>query len=84
MLSALSQNARSTGNPLWGLGGPHNATAYNQQPRSTSFFSDKGGSGMSLSEVAKLRSQPSELAVGLYSSNGHDRYEAITEIFANQ
>ncbi|KAG2315944.1 hypothetical protein Bca52824_019066 [Brassica carinata] len=42
------------------------------------------GSGMSLSEVAKLRSQPSELAVGLYSSNGHDRYEAITEIFANQ
>ncbi|KAF2534636.1 hypothetical protein F2Q70_00031761 [Brassica cretica] len=41
MLPALRQYAISTGNPLWGLGDPHNAPAYDQQPHSTSFFSDK-------------------------------------------
>ncbi|KAG2334077.1 hypothetical protein Bca52824_005257 [Brassica carinata] len=123
MLSALKHYAESSGNPLWGLGGPHDAPAYDQQPHSTSFFSDGGswesqygdffltwysslltshadrvfsvassafgGSGVSVSgklpllhQWNKLRSQPSELTAGFYSSNGHDRYEAIAEIFA--
>ncbi|ESQ41872.1 hypothetical protein EUTSA_v10013215mg [Eutrema salsugineum] len=123
MLSALKQYAESTGNPLWGLGGPHDAPTYNQQPHSSSFFSDGGswesqygdfflswyssllishadrvlsvassafnGSGVSvcgklplLHQWHKLRSQPSELTAGFYSSNGQDRYEAIAEIFA--
>ncbi|KAJ4872012.1 Inactive beta-amylase 9 [Raphanus sativus] len=42
MLSALKQYAESSGNPLWGLGGPHDAPAYDQQPHSTPFFSDGG------------------------------------------
>ncbi|XP_010454120.1 PREDICTED: inactive beta-amylase 9-like [Camelina sativa] len=42
MLSALKGYAESTGNPLWGLGGPHDAPAYDQQPHSSSFFSDGG------------------------------------------
>ncbi|KAH0860507.1 hypothetical protein HID58_088768 [Brassica napus] len=104
MLSALKHYAESTGNPLWGLGGPHDAPAYDQQPCSTSFFSDGGswesqvlsvassafkGTGVSLCgklpllhQWNKLRSQPSELTAGFYSSGGHDRYEAIAEIFA--
>ncbi|KAJ4908158.1 Inactive beta-amylase 9 [Raphanus sativus] len=123
MLSALKHYAESTGNPLWGLGGPHDAPAYDQQPHSTSFFSDGGswesqygdffltwysslltshadrvlsvassafsGSGVSISgklpllhQWNKLRSQPSELTAGFYGSNGHDRYEAVAEIFA--
>lgn len=123
MLSALKHYAESTGNPLWGLGGPHDAPAYDQQPNSSSFFSDGGswesqygdfflswyssllishadrvlsvassafsGIGVSLCGKLpllhrwhKLRSQPSELTAGFYSSNGHDRYEAIAKIFA--
>ncbi|KAL1209081.1 Inactive beta-amylase 9 [Cardamine amara subsp. amara] len=123
ILSALKQYAESTGNPLWGLGGPHDAPAYNQQPHSYSFFSDGGswesqygdfflswyssiltshadrvlsvassafnGTGVSLCgklpllhQWNKLRSQPSELTAGFYSSNGQDRYEGIAEIFA--
>ncbi|KAF2534143.1 hypothetical protein F2Q70_00031758 [Brassica cretica] len=86
-----SQYAISTGNPLWGLGDPNKAPAYDQLPHSTSFFSEKSGSGVSLCgklphlhQWHKLRPQPSELIAELYSSNGHDRYEAIAEIFANQ
>ncbi|KAH0907117.1 hypothetical protein HID58_038944 [Brassica napus] len=123
MLSALKHYAVSTGNPLWGLGGPHDAPAYDQQPHSTPFFSDGGswesqygdffltwysslltshadrvlsvassafkGTGVSLCgklpllhQWNKLRSHPSELTAGFYSSGGHDRYEAIAEIFA--
>ncbi|KAJ4882522.1 Inactive beta-amylase 9 [Raphanus sativus] len=123
MLSALKDYAESKGNPLWGLGGPHDAPGYDQQPHSTPFFSDGGswesqygdffltwysslltshadrvlsvassafsGSGVSLSGKLpllhrwnKLRSQPSELTAGFYSSDGHDRYEEITKIFA--
>ncbi|KAG2264397.1 hypothetical protein Bca52824_071476 [Brassica carinata] len=82
----------AVGNPLWGLGDLNKAPAYDQQPHSTSFFSDKRsweihGSGVSLCgklpllyQWHKLRPHPSEL----YSSNGHGRYEAIAEIFANQ
>ncbi|KAL9810780.1 Inactive beta-amylase 9 [Arabidopsis thaliana] len=123
MLSALKGYAESTGNPLWGLGGPHDAPAYDQQPNSSSFFSDGGSwesqygdfflswysslltshadrvlsvassafSGIGvplcgklplLHQWHKLRSHPSELTAGFYSSNGQDRYEAIAEIFA--
>ncbi|KFK27522.1 hypothetical protein AALP_AA8G394100 [Arabis alpina] len=42
MLSALKHYAESTGSPLWGLGGPHDAPAYDQQPHYSSFFSDGG------------------------------------------
>ncbi|WZZ27664.1 hypothetical protein YC2023_011065 [Brassica napus] len=48
MLSALRQYAISTGNPLWGRGDLHNAPAYDQQPHSTSFFSDKKVMGISV------------------------------------
>ncbi|GAV63404.1 Glyco_hydro_14 domain-containing protein [Cephalotus follicularis] len=44
MLNLLKQHAEATGNPLWGLGGPHNAPDYDQPPNSNNFFSDYGGS----------------------------------------
>ncbi|KAK7331324.1 hypothetical protein VNO77_25546 [Canavalia gladiata] len=42
MLSFLKQHAEASGNPLWGLGGPHDAPAYDQSPYSTGFFKDGG------------------------------------------
>lgn len=42
MLSILKQHAEASGNPLWGLGGPHDAPAYNQSPNSNCFFRDGG------------------------------------------
>ncbi|XP_050216722.1 inactive beta-amylase 9 [Mercurialis annua] len=44
MLNLLKQHADATGNPLWGLGGPHDVPSYDQLPNSTSFFKDNGGS----------------------------------------
>ncbi|OMO98391.1 Glycoside hydrolase, family 14 [Corchorus olitorius] len=44
MLNRLKQYAEANGNPLWGLGGPHDAPAYDQSPNSTNFFKDHGGS----------------------------------------
>lgn len=44
MLSGLKQHAEATGNPLWGLGGPHDAPSYDQSPYSNAFFKDHGGS----------------------------------------
>jgi hypothetical protein len=44
MLSNLKQHAEATGNPCWGLGGPHDASTYDQLPTSNSFFKDNGGS----------------------------------------
>lgn len=44
MLNILKQHAEETGNPLWGLGGPHDVPTYDQPPNSNSFFSDQGGS----------------------------------------
>ncbi|GLT61071.1 hypothetical protein SLA2020_338030 [Shorea laevis] len=35
MLSILKQHAEATSNPLWGLGGPHDAPTYDQSPNST-------------------------------------------------
>ncbi|KAM5569086.1 inactive beta-amylase 9 [Rosa sericea] len=48
MLSVLKQHAEATGNPLWGLGGPHDAPSYDQSPDSNAFFKDHGGSWESL------------------------------------
>ncbi|CAB4262785.1 unnamed protein product [Prunus armeniaca] len=44
MLSNLKQHAEATGNPLWGLGGPHDVPNYDQSPNSSNFFKDHGGS----------------------------------------
>lgn len=44
MLSILKQHAEATSNPLWGLGGPHDAPTYDQSPNSNNFFRDHGGS----------------------------------------
>ncbi|KAJ4823071.1 hypothetical protein Tsubulata_009597 [Turnera subulata] len=44
MLGLLKKHAEATGNPFWGLGGPHDAPAYGQLPNTSSFFNDNGGS----------------------------------------
>ncbi|RAL54332.1 hypothetical protein DM860_001460 [Cuscuta australis] len=44
MLSHLKHHAEVIGNPLWGLGGPHDAPSYDELPSSSSFFKDHGGS----------------------------------------
>ncbi|KAG6668184.1 inactive beta-amylase 9 [Carya illinoinensis] len=48
MLGILKQHAEATGNPLWGLGGPHDVPTYDQSPNSNNFFRDNGGSWDSL------------------------------------
>ncbi|MCI15758.1 inactive beta-amylase 9-like, partial [Trifolium medium] len=42
LLSSLKQHAESSGNPLWGLGGPHDVPTYDQSPYTSSFFKDGG------------------------------------------
>ncbi|XP_027368679.1 inactive beta-amylase 9-like [Abrus precatorius] len=42
MLSFIKQHAEASGNPLWGLGGPHDAPTYDQSPNSNSFFRERG------------------------------------------
>ena len=44
MLNLLKQHAEANGNPLWGLGGPHDAPTYDESPNSNNFFKDHGGS----------------------------------------
>ncbi|XP_023514007.1 inactive beta-amylase 9-like isoform X2 [Cucurbita pepo subsp. pepo] len=44
MLSSLKQHAEASGNPLYGLGGPHDAPSYNEMPNANNFFKDHGGS----------------------------------------
>lgn len=44
MLSNLKQHAETHGNPLWGLGGPHDAPGYDKSPLSCGFFAENGGS----------------------------------------
>ncbi|KZV30744.1 inactive beta-amylase 9-like [Dorcoceras hygrometricum] len=49
MLGNLKQHAEMHGNPLWGLGGPHDAPSYNDlNPISSGFFMENGGSWESL------------------------------------
>ncbi|KAF7837876.1 inactive beta-amylase 9 [Senna tora] len=42
MLRFLKEHAEASGNPLWGLGGPHDAPTYDQPPNATGFFMDGG------------------------------------------
>ncbi|KAL6548454.1 Glycosyl hydrolase 14 [Orobanche gracilis] len=44
MLANLKCHAETHDNPLWGLGGPHDAPSYNQSPLSGGFFAESGGS----------------------------------------
>ncbi|KAK6130442.1 hypothetical protein DH2020_035852 [Rehmannia glutinosa] len=44
MLGNLKHHAETLGNPLWGLGGPHDAPTYDQSPISGGFFAENGGS----------------------------------------
>ncbi|XP_031375704.1 inactive beta-amylase 9-like [Punica granatum] len=44
MLALLKQHAEASGNPFWGLSGPHDAPSYDQTPSSNGFFKDHGGS----------------------------------------
>ncbi|KAG6432180.1 hypothetical protein SASPL_103754 [Salvia splendens] len=43
MLSQLKQHAEAHGNPLWGLGGPHDAPDYFESPMARGFFVENGG-----------------------------------------
>ncbi|XP_076952476.1 inactive beta-amylase 9-like [Bidens hawaiensis] len=42
MMTSLKEHAANMGNPLWGLGGPHDAPSYNQQPINNTFFKEAG------------------------------------------
>ncbi|KAK8971683.1 hypothetical protein V6N11_018863 [Hibiscus sabdariffa] len=44
MLNLLKQHAEANGNPLWGLGGPHDVPTYDQSPNLNTFFNDHSGS----------------------------------------
>ncbi|TJX46663.1 glycosyl hydrolase family protein, partial [Soehngenia saccharolytica] len=44
MLANLKQHSEEMGQPLWGLGGPHNAPSYCQFPQEGGFFTEDGGS----------------------------------------
>ncbi|XP_042474969.1 inactive beta-amylase 9 [Macadamia integrifolia] len=44
MMKNLRQHAEATGNPKWGLGGPHDAPTYDERPSSNNFFRENGGS----------------------------------------
>lgn len=44
MLGLLKEHAEARGNPLWGLGGPHDVPSYDQPPTESTFFKDQGGS----------------------------------------
>ncbi|KAK1278732.1 Inactive beta-amylase 9 [Acorus gramineus] len=44
MLEHLKQHAHATGNPLWGLSGPHDVPQYDQGPDANTFFKEVGGS----------------------------------------
>lgn len=44
MLSLLKQHAEASGNPYWGLGGPHDTPRYDEMPNANNFFREHGGS----------------------------------------
>ncbi|OVA04364.1 Glycoside hydrolase [Macleaya cordata] len=44
MLDHLKQHAQASGNPNWGLSGPHDAPSYDQSLNSNTFFKENGGS----------------------------------------
>nr|VDC65388.1 unnamed protein product [Brassica rapa] len=69
----------SGGNPLWGLGGPHDAPA--------SLIPLRSSQPVDLVLVSShLPCRPCplpELTAGFYRSNGHDRYDAFTVFVRN-
>ncbi|XP_066388009.1 inactive beta-amylase 9-like [Miscanthus floridulus] len=44
MLARLKRHAESSGQPLWGLSGPHDGPRYDESPESSAFFRESGGS----------------------------------------
>lgn len=44
MLARLKRHAESSGQPLWGLSGPHDGPRYDESPESCAFFREPGGS----------------------------------------
>ncbi|XP_062211272.1 inactive beta-amylase 9-like [Phragmites australis] len=44
MLARLKRHAESSGQPLWGLTGPHDGPRYDESPESSAFFREPGGS----------------------------------------
>ncbi|KAK8445917.1 hypothetical protein SEVIR_9G407700v4 [Setaria viridis] len=44
MLARLKRHAESSGQPLWGLSGPHDGPRYDESPESSAFFREPGGS----------------------------------------
>jgi hypothetical protein len=44
MVARLKQHADSSGRPLWGLAGPHDAPRYDESPESSGFFREPWGS----------------------------------------
>ncbi|XP_010245368.1 PREDICTED: inactive beta-amylase 9-like [Nelumbo nucifera] len=44
MLKHLQEHAQATGNPFWGLSGPHDAPNHDQSPFANTFFKENGGS----------------------------------------
>nr|ADP88920.1 beta-amylase [Gunnera manicata] len=44
MLTLLKKHAEETGNPLYGLSGPHDTPSYDQSPNTNNFFNEHGGS----------------------------------------
>ncbi|KAL6649925.1 hypothetical protein ACP70R_014149 [Stipagrostis hirtigluma subsp. patula] len=44
MMARLKRHAESSGQPLWGLSGPHDAPRYGESPESSAFFRESGGS----------------------------------------
>jgi hypothetical protein len=43
-LARLKRHAESSGQPLWGLSGPHDGPRYDESPESSAFFRQPGGS----------------------------------------
>ena len=43
-LARLKRHAESSGQPLWGLSGPHDGPRYDESPESSAFFREPGGS----------------------------------------
>ena len=42
-LARLKRHAESSGQPLWGLSGPHDGPRYDESPESSAFFREPGG-----------------------------------------
>lgn len=76
MLDNLKQYAEEKGNPLWGLGGPHDAPTYDQPPCVDTFFKDQGGSWESPYGVFFLEWYSNQLV-----SHGHRILSLASSVF---